>query len=216
MVEDDDRVITPEMLWRVYHAPIILGFISLIFVGLSVTIFIKSYQSSTPIIFSSGSPISGITTEATGSSEVQMLTVDVEGAVIRPGVYRLPAGSRVDNGITAAGGLSKRADIAAISRLLNRAAKLSDGAKLYIPALGDEAVATGQPSSAGSSGSIAPAGVVNINAATQSELESLSGVGPVTAGKIISGRPYMRLDELVEKKVIGQALFTKIKDQLVL
>jgi competence protein ComEA len=110
------------------------------------------------------------------------------------------------------------ADTEVIARTINRAAKLSDGAKLYFPLLGDPSAAVGQPLSAGSLGSIAPnvPNPFNINTASESELEALSGIGPVTAGKIIAGRPYMRLEELVEKKVLSQSLFTKLNGQLAL
>ena len=57
-------------------------------------------------------------------------------------------------------------------------------------------------------------GLININTATQTELEALPGVGPVTAGKIIDGRPYQTLEELKTKKAVGNALFEKIKDKL--
>ena len=57
-------------------------------------------------------------------------------------------------------------------------------------------------------------GLININSASQTELEALPGVGPVTAGKIIDGRPYQTLEELKSKKAVGNALFEKIKDKL--
>ncbi len=98
----------------------------------------------------------------------------------------------------------------AIARSINRAAKLADGAKIYIPAIGQDHV----PDEARLSAGIAA--FININTASQSELESLTGIGLVTAGKIISGRPFLRLEELVEKKAMSQSLFDKLKDQLTL
>jgi competence protein ComEA len=63
-------------------------------------------------------------------------------------------------------------------------------------------------------GSDTQSGVININSATESELDKLSGVGPVTAQKIIDGRPYSNLSDLVAKKILTQKAFDKIKDQI--
>lgn len=188
--------------WQVYCVPIILGGLSLLFIVLSITIFIKSYQITTPIRFSSD------TREASSSGSKLPDTgilVDIEGAVIVPGLYRIPSGSRVHDLLEQAGGLAPQADEIAVSRAINRAAKLTDGAKIYIPFIGEAATEanTGNPA-------------VNINTASAHELESLSGIGEVTAGKIISGRPYLRLEDLVEKNVIGAALFEKISNQITL
>lgn len=192
-----------EPLWRVYHIPIMLGMVSFLCIVFSIVVFVKSYQPESPITFSSD------TSEATVAGErvESTIMVDVEGAVVHPGVYTLSEMSRVEEAITAAGGFATNADLEAVSRSINRAAKLSDGAKLYIPFIGEEA-------KTGENAPFAVTSGVNINTASQSELEALSGIGPVTAGKIISGRPYMRLEELVEKKAMSQSLFDKLKDQL--
>jgi len=144
------------------------------------------------------------------------LLVDIEGAVVKPGVYRLPAGSRIDDAIAASGGFSRQADTAMVAKTFNRAAKLIDGSKLYILEKGSLSVELGQSASSGFSDAHSTAGGVNINTAPSSQLEALSGIGPVTAGKIIAGRLYFRLEELMEKKIVGQALFAKLKDQLTL
>ena len=141
----------------------------------------------------------------------KMISVDVSGAVKAAGVYQLTDGSRIEEAINAAGGLSEDADKEYISKYINLAQKLIDGTKVYIPALGESisAVQVGQVAGTNTSAKI------NINTALQSELESLAGVGPVTASKIISGRPYQRIEELIDKKIIGKAVFEKIKDQIV-
>jgi len=191
--------------WQVYRVPIIMGVLSLLFVALSITIFIKSYQDATPIRFSSD------TAEASTSADKALsetaILVDIEGAVAAPGLYRLPAGSRVQELLDLAGGFTDSADQVFISKTINRAAKLTDGAKLYVPFIGED-VRSGGGENQESAG-------VNINTATAQELESLPGVGEVIAGKIIAGRPYLRLEELVEKNAVSQSLFEKIKDQLV-
>ncbi len=204
-----EAALTPVRIWQNFKIPITLGSVSLLLIVLSITLLIKSYQSSAPIQFSSDQ------SEATIAGVFASLTVDIEGAVVNPGVYQLPTGSRVEEAITAAGGFSSDADEEAIARQLNRAAKLSDGAKLYIPQKG-----SGLKEDQGQT----PLGVlghevsaqVSVNAASQAQLEALAGIGPVTAKKIIDGRPYMTLEELVTRKAMSQTLFNKLKEQLTL
>lgn len=148
-------------------------------------------------------------------SKEAVIVVDIEGAVNYPGVYKLAPSSRIEDAFVAAGGLRQDADEAAIAMSMNRAAKLIDGAKIYIPFMGEAdntSVAGDQTSSAISVRSLG----VNINTASKDELEALSGIGPVTAEKIIGGRPYLHIEELVEKKAMSQSVFMKLKDQLTL
>ena len=136
------------------------------------------------------------------------IVVDVEGAVQKPGIYSLPEESREQDAIKAAGGLSPKADQSAVAKAMNMAAKLTDGMKLYIPFVGEQPVTSmGDTSVQGSS-----TGSISINSASQSELESLPGVGAVTAGKIIANRPYSSFDDLTSKKAVTNSVFQKIKD----
>lgn len=209
---DGDQEGTPIAVWQTYRVPIVLGALSFLFIVVSITIYIKSYQDTTPILFSSDIEEASASSQKNEAQE--LLFVDVEGAVRHPGVYRLPAGAHVEDLIQAAGGLSGSADIEQIGKGINRAAALSDGSKLYIPHLSDrqntetQSVVTGRDAD----------GVthININTASASDLESLSGVGEVTADKIIRNRPYMRLEELVEKKTMSQSVFDSLKGQLTL
>ncbi len=139
----------------------------------------------------------------------QKISVDVSGAVNKAGVYQLSDGSRIEEAISAAGGLSTEADQGYISKYLNMAQKLIDGSKIYIPKVGEQNVAKADsPQVAG------VAIKLNINNASQSELEALPGVGPVTAQKIISGRPYQSVEDVFNKKIVGKAVFDKIKDSI--
>lgn len=134
------------------------------------------------------------------------LKVDVSGAVVNPGVYKLPIDSRVEDALTAAGGFSHEADAAWVSKNINLASKVSDGQKLYIPA-------QGEISPVGSTlGSQQSSDKVNINFASAKELDTLPGVGQVTAEKIISLRPYNKVEDLLTKKAVGKSTFEKIKD----
>lgn len=138
-----------------------------------------------------------------------LLTVDVEGAVVHPGVYHLPVDARVQDGLVAAGGLDSTADRALIAKTLNLAAKLTDGAKIYIPKVGETVAGSAGVSSGEYAG--AQVHLVNLNSASADELDSLPGVGPVTVQKIIAGRPYNSIDELLSQKVVSSSVFNKIK-----
>jgi len=137
----------------------------------------------------------------------KLISVDVSGAVSKPGVYQLKDGSRIEEAISAANGFSKTANKEYISKYLNMAQKLSDGSKIYVPIVGDNA-----PPPVGSTSIQSK---VNINTASQSELEALPDIGPVTATKIISARPYQALEELTSKKVVNKTVYEKIKDVIV-
>jgi len=132
----------------------------------------------------------------------KQITIDIEGAVEKPGVYTLPANSRIQNALIAAGGLSQTADRQQVSQNLNLAAVLTDGAKLYIPAVGEQMAGSGAGST-NASGNVQGASLkmVNINLASESDLDALPGVGQVTAQKIIDNRPYQSVQELLDKKV---------------
>ncbi len=192
-------------IWHIYHTPIILGLSSLLLIVISLVLLIKTTQTNTPIQFSSEASVSGVLTHT--------ITIDIEGAVDKPGVYVLPLDSRIEDAIFKAGGITSEADTERIEKTINRAAKLSDGAKIFIPSM--EGSHTSINSVSGNDiMSDVNAGLINVNYSSQSELESLPGIGPVTARKIIDNRPYQTLEELVSKKAMGQSLYNKLKDQL--
>jgi len=131
------------------------------------------------------------------------LVVQVSGAVVRPGVYSLPQGSRVQDAIDAAGGASTGAGLGA----LNLAALLQDGERVDVPL-------PGAPPPAG--GSTSPAsGLININTATQADLESLPEIGPTLAQRILEYRqahgPFAAIEAIQDVEGIGQGVFEKIK-----
>jgi competence protein ComEA len=136
---------------------------------------------------------------------VPPLTVDVTGAVARPGVYALPPGSRVQDAIQAAGGLRPEAD----QELLNLAALLKDGQVVRAPR--KSAAATGMAVLA-----TTPGGLVNINTASLQELDTLPGIGPVLAQRILDYRaangPFGTVEDLQQLEGLGPGIFEKIKD----
>jgi len=142
------------------------------------------------------------------------IVVDVQGAVVRPGVHRLAAGSRVGDAIAIAGGYSAQVDIEAAAGLLNLAAQLTDGAKIHVPARGEITSATAVPQQPGSTLPGGATGLINVNSAGPDELDRLPGIGPVTAAKIIAARdqaPFASVDELLSRQVVGASTFEKIR-----
>jgi competence protein ComEA len=146
------------------------------------------------------------------------LVVEIVGAVTRPGVYRLPAGIRIGDLVDAAGGYSPRVDVDRASRDLNLAALLADGDQVRVPSR-DDAAATVGPGSPGGGAPVGGSdGLVDLNVATSAELESLPGVGPATAGKIIAAReeqPFATVNELRSRGVLGEKTFEKVRDLVV-
>ena len=141
------------------------------------------------------------------------ISVDVAGAVNKPGVYKIKEISRVEDAIREAGGFAKTANGEYISKSLNLAQKLSDGSKIYIPFIGESLSGVGV---LGGVAGTSTQSKVNINSATQSELEALPGIGPVTASKIISGRPYQKIENLLDQKIVTKSVFEKIKASIII
>ncbi len=135
------------------------------------------------------------------------LTVHVAGAVRRPGVYRLTAGARVNDALRRAGGPARRADLTAV----NLAAKLEDGRQVVVPARAPGGAAAAPAPAGGASGAdgtAAPAGApINLNTATLEQLDTLDGVGPGIAQRILDYREqhggFRRVEELAEVPGIG-------------
>jgi len=185
--------------------PLSLGILGVIFFTYGLMgLFAANKASSEDIVFEASSE--------KNAAEAKTISVDIEGAVVKPGLYKLPQESRIQDGLVAAGGLSAQADREYIARNLNLATKLIDGAKVYVPIIG-EAVGKAEALSVSSEG-IAVGALLNINTASQSQLDSLPGIGPVTAQKIITGRPYSSINELLDKKIVGAKVFDQIKGKI--
>lgn len=142
---------------------------------------------------------------SSGGSDV---VVDVAGAVRRPGVYRLPAGARVVDAIERAGGPLGGALLEGI----NRAARLADGQQVVVPEQGSAGAATGVAGAAGEEGPI------SLGSATAEQLETIDGIGPVTAGKIVEYRDQhgglASVEQLDEVSGIGPATMESLRARL--
>jgi competence protein ComEA len=148
-------------------------------------------------------------TSATAEPSGQV-AVHVAGRVRRPGLVRLPAGSRVHDAIRAAGGVTSGADLDAV----NLARKLTDGEQIHVPAPGDPAPPPDPATPPGSPGT-SPSAPLDLNTATLEQLDTLPGVGEVTANRIVayrSAHPFTTVDELLEVPGIGQRRFDQLKD----
>jgi competence protein ComEA len=121
-----------------------------------------------------------VPTETARPAAAKLLVIDVAGAVRRPGLYRLQTGSRIDDAIAAAGGPTAKAQLDAV----NLAAPVADGEQVVVPGRGAAGAPAATPPAAGSS----PSAPLDLNTATAEQLDSLPGIGPVTAQKILDYR----------------------------
>lgn len=141
-----------------------------------------------------------------------LIVIDVAGAVQKPGLYKLPSGSRIGDALVTAQGLSASADRDWVSKNVNLAEVVKDGGKVYVPSKTERET---PPQSSGKGTALGVMSTkVNINTASQSELDNLAGIGEVRAQTIIASRPYGNLEELVSKAKIPQSVYDKIKDQV--
>lgn len=180
----------------VVAAIVVLG---LLFVG--SRLLSRSHAVAAPPIPTAASTHTAVT--AAGGA---LMYVDVVGAVRGPGLYRLPRGSRVADALARAGGATHKAQL----ELVNVAAPLADGEQIVVPRRGTAAAAP--PSSAAGAPT---AGPLHLSTATAEELDSLPGVGPVTAQKIIDYRQqqggFSSVDELDAVPGIGPARLEQLK-----
>jgi len=124
-------------------------------------------------------------------------------------VYSLKSDSRINDVLVLAGGFSDKADNNWVSKNLNLAQKVVDGQKLYIPFEGESSKDAPLQSKGTSL-----TDKININSASISNLDTLWGVGEATAKKIVEGRPYGSIDELLTRKIVKANVYEEIKDEI--
>jgi competence protein ComEA len=146
----------------------------------------------------------------TAAAAPTVVVVDVVGAVRRPGLYRLAQGARIADAVTRAGGATAKADLA----LINLAAPLADGEQVIVPRRGT--ATSGAPAGPGTAPGAPSSGPVHLSTATLEQLDSLPGIGPVTAQKILDYRQkhgaFTSVDELDAVPGIGPARLDQLKD----
>ncbi|MFS9075555.1 helix-hairpin-helix domain-containing protein [Streptococcus mitis] len=149
-------------------------------------------------------------TEKEEPLEQDLITVDVKGAVKSPGIYDLPVGSRVNDAVQKAGGLTEQAD----SKSLNLAQKVSDEDLIYVPTKGEEVAS--QQTASGTTSSTSKEKKVNLNKASLEELKQVKGLGGKRAQDIIDHREangkFKSVDELKKVSGIGAKTIEKLKD----
>jgi competence protein ComEA len=197
-------------LLKKYWLPLVLAFAGLLFFAYGIITALGSFSKPADITFKSGSASNSNNAKTTMAPQ-NVIQVDIEGEVVVPGVYKLADNSIIKDALVMSQGLSADADRVWLAKNLNLAAKLFDGAKVYIPKIGESAVSV---TSSDSKNVINSQALININTANSDSLDSLSGVGPATVAKIVNGRPYTNIKDLLDKKVISAKVFDEIKDKI--
>jgi competence protein ComEA len=181
-----------------------LLFLGIAALALTAVILIQRSRSSPqPMILSTAIPQPTVE----GTPTPYTLRVYVTGAVQHPDVYVLPQDSIVKDAVEAAGGATEDADLERI----NLAVTVTDGQQVHVPRQGEEPSPVDPPS-----GQPAAGGKVNLNTADSAALETLPGIGPTLAQRIIDYRqahgPFERIEDLMQVSGIGQATFEGMKD----
>lgn len=197
-----------SLILKEYGLVVLLGL-----VGLGVTIYglwriVTPEPAVVEIIGDSGDRV-------LGDREEGEIVVDVAGAVEKPGLYKLPAGSRIGDVLVSAGGLAATADREWVAKNLNLAQEAKDGGKVFIPTRdekNDQSINAKIQTNSNSQNQ----NLININTASVSELDSLWGVGEARAKTIIANRPYASLEELVSKAKLPENVYEAIKEQVTL
>lgn len=164
-------------------------------------------------------PLGGSQSGETGAANSTSTTLDrvlvhVAGAVVRPGVYELSPGARVADAVELAGGALAEADL----DRLNLASKVADGQRVGVPRRGEPLNDGGVAASNAGAEDGTGGGLVNLNTASLTQLETLPGVGPATAAKIVSYRQerggFKSVRDLLNIRGIGEARFTELRDRV--
>lgn len=187
--------------------------------GPSAAVRSEPFSGAGPGDGSAGPSVDAAGGPAVDDPQDQPALVHVAGAVRRPGVYRLPAGARVNDAIHRAGGARGGADL----DLVNLAAKVSDGQQILVPRR-----ASPGATAAGAASSVAPAGTpaagaaaappLDLNSATAEQLDTLDGIGPATAQKILEYRTahggFRSVEELAQVPGIGPKKLAALQDRV--
>ena len=185
-------------LWELYRLEVILIAMSSTMGLLSFFFFIQNQSA----------PKASIHITNPSPPATRAISVHIDGAVVKPGVYEFPARTRLHEVLARAQGIRQDADSAAVAKNINLSKYVEDQEKIYIPFKQSfdqqqELEKTNNDED-----------LISINTATSAELETLPGIGPTAAARIIEGRPYSSIDTLIKQKIIYQTVFEKIKNSI--
>lgn len=206
----DSLIKSSEKYLHEYRWQVLTGLVGLLFVGGGIFVLGSGFFEQPKV------EVLGIETQENMGSKGNMgakVVVEISGAVEKPGVYELENGKRTEDLLISSGGLTASSDRAWVEKNINRATKLADGQKVYIPKIGE----IRETLPAGRQVGVVEGNVeskINVNSASLKELDSLSGIGEARAQAIIDNRPYGTIEELVSKKVLPKSVFEKIRESI--
>ncbi|AQQ55038.1 hypothetical protein B0X71_07500 [Planococcus lenghuensis] len=181
--------------------------------AVSVLYFTVFSPAETSVPAESFAPAAPLPLEQTELPEPEnhSIIIEIKGQVAKPGVYELPADSRIQDAVRLAGGLLPDAE----DRAINLAMKVSDEMSIYVPALGEEVVVPATPAATAAAGT---SGSVNLNTADETALMELPGIGPSKAAAIIAYRdesgPFQSIEQLKEVSGIGDKTYEQLQDSI--
>ena len=176
---------------------ILLIFLLLVILGIGAFLSIRtSLSENGKLVFASTVP---------QENTIFKMFSYISGQVKKPGVYEVQDGMKIIDLISLAGGFTDEVDSEFVSKEINLSELLKDEQKIYIPSINESA--EGKTTSSQN-----PMSSVNINSASLEELDSLSGIGPATAQKIIEARPFEKIEDIMNVSGIGESKFNQIKD----
>lgn len=199
-----DRESSWQQFWRLYKGIILVGSLGIGLLMWGTAYYYGEHQELHKSVVIDMSTSTALGSVVSSSSQIY---VDVSGAVETPGLAIVQDGARVGDVLERVGGMVQNADIDWVDLHINLARKVKDGDKIYIP-FKDDTMKDVSSMQKGIG--------VSINHSSEDELIVLEGIGEVTAGKIIKGRPYKQVEDLLDLKILSRKVYDLNKDKLVL